>query len=70
MKYYAQREGCGTVRKVIADSDEEAFCKAKELFQSEDVIIGKSLQKMFTKEDQKRIIKESCEIVDKLLSAI
>ena len=66
MKYYAQKEGCGTLRKIIADSDEEAFDKAVELFGTENVIIGKSLQKVRSREEQKEIYKSSEEMAGKL----
>ena len=55
MKYYAQKEGCGTLRKIIANSDEEAIKKAEELFGTENVIVGKSLQRMITPQERKKI---------------
>lgn len=66
MKYYAQKEGCGTLRKIIADSDEEAFDKAVGLFGTENVIVGKSLQKVRSREGQKEIYKSSEEMAGKL----
>lgn len=65
MKYYAQKRGCGTIRKIIADSDEDAFNKAAELFGTDDVIIC-SLKKAVTREEQKKIYKESEELAGKL----
>lgn len=56
MKYYAQlKEGNKTLRKIIADSDEEALQKAVELFGTDNVIVGKNLQKALTKEEKKEL---------------
>ena len=66
MKYYAQKEGCETLRKIIADSDEEAIKKAEELFGTEHVIVGKSLQKGLSKQEQKEIYRTSEEMAGKI----
>ena len=47
MKYYAQKSGCMTIRKIVADSDEEALKKAMELFGTDDVIVG-NLKKKYS----------------------
>ena len=55
MKYYAQKKGCSTLRKIITDSDEEAIKKAEELFGTENVIVGKTLQRMITPQERKKM---------------
>lgn len=55
MKYYAQKRGVSTIRKIVANSDDEAFAKAVELFGTEDIIVGKGLQKMITKQERKKM---------------
>ena len=70
MKYYAQERGCMTLRKIIADSDEEAFNKAVELFGTENVVVGKSLQKGRTRKEQKEINKESERIAGELFGPV
>ena len=57
MKYYAHKQGCSTLRKIIAETDEEALQKAKELFGTEKVIVGKRLQKAITSQERKRMNK-------------
>lgn len=70
MKYYAQRIDCSILRKIIADSDEEAFNKAVELFGTENVIVGKSLQKIRSREEQKEIYKSSEEMAGRLFGPV
>ena len=67
MKYYAQKEGCGTLRKIIADSDEEAIKKAEELFGTENVIVGTHLQKAHSRRDITRLNKIEEEIIGDML---
>ena len=63
MKYYAQKKGCGTLRKIIADSDEEAIKKAEELFGTENVIVGKTLQRMITPQERKKMNRIEEEVI-------
>lgn len=69
MKYYAQKEGCMTIRKIIADSDEEALKKAIELFGTENVIVGKRLQKAITPQERKRMNKIEEDVMGEMLGS-
>jgi len=66
MKYYAQKSGCMTIRKIIADSDEEALKKAMELFGTDDVIVG-NLRKKYSKEELKQFYRDCEEAAGKVL---
>ena len=69
MKYYAQKSGCMTIRKIIADSDEEALKKAMELFGTDDVIVG-NLKKKYSKEELKQIYKDTEDAAGRILEPV
>ena len=69
MKYYAQKSGCMTIRKIIADSDEEALKKAMELFGTDDVIVG-NLKKKYSKEELKQIYKDTEDAAGRILGPV